>query len=583
MNNLCIKLSIIAVSGIMLCGCKKSKPELSKIDSWNKMILENTLNTQGASALEENSGQSADLLSVGISMAVNNEDLAKLIKEGVVPRSVSGNLVTAELPLNKLMKITGYPFVEKVKIFERKHRQFEFPKNVENKLFIGVIDVGFGFNHKNFKNRIFSFWDQQTESITTGTEIQGLNYGVEYGEKDILRNFYEKGYSNIDRHGSFCSLIAGGNNLGWLFDKSDLEPSEFGAVHSPMIIVQTSTDEGDVIDALHYIKKKSQKYKARCVINLSYSNHTGAHNGTSMLTKAIDNLVSDSCLIIASSGNYGNSLIHNSQQLKQNTEVPFFVSKKLPVLNVNHGIYLNSYYDKNRNVTVSLYANDTLVGSAEKGTWENIKLPGGGFVSLINGVSESAGDKTEVLAVIQKQYNPKSDTNILGVWQMKLETDDAGPGRIDTWIGSSVGYNCNFASKKQCSVTSSNLCSASKVLSVGGYYGSGDSLLLDKESSRGQIKERGQIVHAMAPYSLYIPRQNDTIKMSGTSFSAPLLTRTIAKIWEQYPHVKGSDIMEYLNYKAIAFNKENASRYCPAPYETVSWWNIQRHFSQLKE
>ena len=326
---------------IFIVSCQK-KPNISKLDSWNNIVMSNIIKSVNIDALSPIEQK----LNVAIKMTINAINIKTLYQEGIEPRTILQNVVTAEVPLNKLLKLTTYDFIKAIKIYDKRHEIIPFPDSINTKLFIGIIDAGFGFHKDYFSNRIFSYWDQTASTFSSGTNIPGLNYGVEYGRTDIIKRFYDEGFQRLGLHGSFCSLLAGGNKFSSHFKNIDNEQSS--NVTAPLIIVETTKDEGDIIDAINYIKKKSQLYNSKCVINLSESKHNGAHDGTSFLAKAINDMISDSCLIVVSSGNDGALNIHNDQKFKDSTSVDFIISKASETSLNKKGIYINSYYNKNK-------------------------------------------------------------------------------------------------------------------------------------------------------------------------------------------------------------------------------------------
>jgi hypothetical protein len=552
-------------------GCN-NHPNISKIDSWNNMVVQKIMKFTNINKLQE----VTDRLNVIIEMSVNERNLRALKARGIYPRSILKDLITADVPLNKLLEITSLEFVKSIRILDKRHELINFPDTINTSLFIGIIDVGFGFNPDFFGNRVFSFWDQTNSSGYTGTNIEGLKYGVEYGNNDINRLFYERGDRRMELHGSFCSLLAAGNNL-WFFNK--IKDSEFGEVSSPLIIVNTTKDEGDIIDAISYIRDKSRQYKSKCVINLSYSNHNGAHDGSSYLAKAIDNIVSDSCLIVVSSGNDGESLIHNNQMLKDSISIDFNISAN-NTISFKKGIYIHTYYKDSKDVTVYLYSpTEKCIGQTKKGEWNNWLVKDLGNFTCTNGLSNNTNHLKDILLVFEPGKGLSNDL-LSGNWKMILVSKDTTISEVNSWIISHDGFDVQFNSKENCKITSSDICGASQIISVGGFSIRNDSLVLTSPTGKSYSTNNSVSPNIIAPFTINFKNNNKSA--DGTSFSAPLVVRTIAKIWEKYPNVKGGNIREYLKNNILIFNDSDYTRNRNINYNPINWNEIDNHFKTLK-
>lgn len=559
--------SFITLLSIIITGCLNHY-DISKIDSWNNMVLQNILKSSNVKELQK----VTDKLNVIIEMSVSETNIRALTARGIALRSVLNDVITADVPLNKLLEITSLDFVKSIKILDKRHDLTSFPDTINTSLFIGIIDVGFGFNPDFFGNRIFSFWDQTNSSGYTGTNIEGLEYGVEYGNADINRLFYERGDRRMELHGSFCSLLAGGNNLWFL---NGIKDTEFGIVSSPLIIVNTSKDEGDIIDAIRYIRDISRQYKSKCVINLSYSNHNGAHDGSSYLSKAIDNIVTDSCLLVVSSGNDGELLIQNNQKLKDSISIDFNIYSDSGNLN-KKGIYIHTYYNDSKDVTARLYSPDEkYIGQARKGEWNNWEVNELGSFTCTNGISVNTYPLKDILLVFTPAEGLRNDI-LSGNWKLKLVSKDTMISEVNSWIISHDGFDVQFNSRENCKITSSDICGASQIISVGGYSIKHDSLFVAPPTGKNIEANSTISPNIIAPFTINF--KNTDKSADGTSFSAPLVVRTIAKIWEKYPNVSGREIREYLNNKILIFNESDYQKIPNMEYKPIVWNDIDNHF-----
>ena len=111
-------------------------------------------------------------------------------------------------------------------------------------------------------------------------------------------------------------------------------------------------------------------------------------------------------------------------------------------------------------------------------------------------------------------------------WKLIFKNKDSDSIEINSWIVSQQGFTCKFKTKDNCKITSSDLCSASKVISVGGYVVNKDSLLLSSHTGKGIMSNSVNSPSCISPFNIEISNNKSA---DGTSFSAPLIVRTITK------------------------------------------------------
>lgn len=567
---------------LFICSCTP-KYDVSKLDCWNNITMNRVISSGNLYSIN----QIAEKLNVSIKMDVQPDRIQKLTELGVEPRSVTNNVITAEVPLNKLLKITEFDWVKAIKIYETRHNFIGLPDSVNTKLFIGVIDDGFGFNKDIFSDRVFSYWDQTIKSKTAGTSIPGLNYGIEYSKLDIQRKLYSQGMDRMGLHGSFCAMLAAGNNLSGYV--KNIDKDEFGTVESPLIVVQTTKDEGDIIDAIYYVKEISRKYNAKCVINLSESKHSGAHDGTSFLAQSINNLISDSCLIVVSSGNDGNACLHNRHTVLDSAAIEFSIAESPFTNSFKNGYYLHGYYNKSNDIEVKLMSPKKTYDYVKKGEWKDY-VDGNTRITIANGISKDMTTSTrDIMIVCEPRLNNSTDdyqkdvinSQMVGDWKIVLRNRNSADTVVfNSWIVSQLGYSGEFKSKEDCFITSSDLCSAPKIISVGGYSTKNDSLFLSPFSSKSLVDGKLSLPNCLAPFEIHMEKSGKSA--DGTSFSAPLVVRTIAKIWESYPELPGSKIKEFLKNKIIVFDGTDYFAKTGLDHTIVNWKDIDLNFKNNK-
>ncbi len=182
---------------------------------------------------------------------------------------------------------------------------------------IGVTDWGFDYSSPNFydtllqNTRILSAWDQFK---TSGPHPAGFNYGTEYNTQSEFiaagsdtANIYSYG-----THGTHVAGIAGGSGAGTV--------NRGMAFESQFLMATFLVDEGAVLDAWLWMYDKSQSEGKRLVINMSWGlYHTGALDGTSLLSQALDNYTNQGVVFVTSAGNNGDENFHIKHNFASDT------------------------------------------------------------------------------------------------------------------------------------------------------------------------------------------------------------------------------------------------------------------------
>lgn len=182
---------------------------------------------------------------------------------------------------------------------------------------IGIIDDGLAFANANVRDRIKYYWDQETDRReTTSPPPESLfDYGRELGPYEPTR---PASYSRINEWISGAT-IAGVIDEEATYAKAKMPQLRRRVTHgaavasiatagqntASVVCVQlpatTTMDTSGaslgafVLDGLHYILYRADQVTASVnspvVVNLSYGDMAGPHDGTSMLESAIDDLV----------------------------------------------------------------------------------------------------------------------------------------------------------------------------------------------------------------------------------------------------------------------------------------------------
>lgn len=184
---------------------------------------------------------------------------------------------------------------------------------------VAVIDSGITYYNRDFRNadgttRIQYLWDQVLGREFDAAQInEALQTGSRQAAEQLVPSIDTSG------HGTAVAGIAAGNG-------GEGGPVYAGvARESELIIVRLGSPRADsfprtteLMRALTYVVKKAVELAMPVAVNLSFGNTYGAHNGTSLLERFIDNVSEiGRSVICVGSGNEGASGGHVGGSLRR--------------------------------------------------------------------------------------------------------------------------------------------------------------------------------------------------------------------------------------------------------------------------
>lgn len=183
---------------------------------------------------------------------------------------------------------------------------------------VAVIDSGISYYNRDFRRpdgttRIYSLWDQVIGREYSQEEINAaLAAGSRQAAEQIVPSIDTSG------HGTAVAGIAAGNG-------GDRGAAYAGvARESDILVVRLGSPRTDsfprtteLMRALTYVVKKAVELRMPVAVNLSFGNTYGAHNGSSLLERFIDNVSEiGRTVICVGSGNEGASGGHLGGSLR---------------------------------------------------------------------------------------------------------------------------------------------------------------------------------------------------------------------------------------------------------------------------
>lgn len=256
-------------------------------------------------------------------------DLSAVSGLGFRPVTTIGEIATGTIPLNRLRQLAEHPDIVAVEGSSSFKDETAGNLNAIHLLspatgsrvipgrgrgaLVGFIDSGFDLTHPCFcdssgKTRIVAAWDQLNLNGAAGSPPEGFDYGVEYRREAIDgylsegRTLLMKNHPDAGRHGTQVASVAAGSAA----PGSDCEGV---ASEAELVFVTHRNDtpiggSAFVIDAIGYVLKQARALGKPAVINLSQGDNLGAHDGSSLLEKAIDLYAErEGTLVVNSAGN----------------------------------------------------------------------------------------------------------------------------------------------------------------------------------------------------------------------------------------------------------------------------------------
>lgn len=409
---------------------------------------------------------------------------------------------------------------------------------------VAVIDSGIDYKNTVFrdrsgKTRIEYIWDQTDNS---GTPPEGYDRGTLYTKEDI-DNAISTGVSlrtrDLSGHGTAVASVAAGNfadsktgNVG-IATKSQIIAVKLG---NPFRNSFPKTSE--LMQAIDFSVRKSLELNMPIVINISFGNNYGSHDGTSLIEQYINSVsgIGRNSIVIGM-GNEGASAGHYTGKVENNKryEVQVAVGEFEPTLNIQ--MWKN-------------YSDEFLI--------EFISPSGRSTGTLgVTGVSTRYqlgatniyvyyGEPTP-FSVAQEIYIdliPRDTYIESGIYRIIITPLKITTGEFDMWLPVESAINDTRFLGASPEVTITTPATVVNAISVGA-YNSYTGAYADF-SGRGYLRENNLIKpDIVAPgVNIRAATATGTELFSGTSFATPVVSGSVALMME-WGIVRGNDLYLY--------------------------------------
>lgn len=424
-------------------------------------------------------------------------------------------------------------------------------------ILLAVIDSGIDYTNRNFRNadgstRILSLWDQTVspdaekgffppKGFVTGTEFTREQINAVLREADPLRQYELVPSRDSSGHGTAVAGIAAGaaaNVTGGTANNN----YEGVAPESELLIVKLGTPREDsfprtteMMRAVTYVVRKAQSINRPVAINLSFGNTYGAHDGSSLLERFLDNAAEiGRTVICVGSGNEGASAGHREGRVNVGETAATELS--VGAYETAFSVQLWKTYTDVFRITLRSPGGQEFSFSTEKGgeiTWKAERT------RILIYVGEPSP-----YAVEQEIYFDFIPENLYispGIWSFLIGTQEK-ESSFYFYLPSQAARNQNtrfFEPNPNLTLTIPS--TASKVITVGAYDSTYDAYAdFSGRGYRYAERDIGLLAAGAAKPDLAAPGVNITApdiyggyrSFTGTSFATPFVTGAAALLME---------------------------------------------------
>ncbi|MDO5522048.1 MAG: S8 family peptidase [bacterium] len=424
---------------------------------------------------------------------------------------------------------------------------------------VAIIDSGIDFTHPDFLNedgttRILELWDQ----TIPGKPPTGYQIGTVYDQaaineaiktKDLVTGLRKVESIDTTGHGTHVAGIACGNGRASKGAYRGVAPQ------SDMLIVKLGSSSNqfipkttELIQGIDYCVRTAIKLLKPLVINLSFGNNYGSHDGNSLLEQYIDQVSNQWKMVFAiGTGNEGASGRHTRATVKQGAE--FTIAFAVPTTELAFSMQIwKNYVD---DITIEVIS------------------PSGarsGRLKKLLDKQEFVLDTTKILVYyaeprpsnqaqqIYMEFIPEQSYLGVGQWRIMLYGEKIVDGVVDFWMptSSNLVSNAKFL-KPTPELTLTIPSTASRAISVGAYDAysksyanfSGRGYLRGLNVVKPDLVAPGVNIMSAAPNGGYASR-------SGTSMATPFVSGAAALMMEwgivrgNDPYLYGEKVKAYL-------------------------------------
>ena len=472
-----------------------------------------------------------------------------------------------------------------------------------NGVLVGIIDTGIDYLNSQFINeddttRIFKIWDQ---TIQTGKIPKDMVLGSEYDYVEINKAIQEKinggdPYNIVPTkdfigHGTNIANLIGGRgenkeiigaapNCNFVVVKlkeANKEYLDYFCTNGSDIPKYANTE---ILLALKYIFNVAKETGKPMVIYLPLGTNTGAHDGTSIIERYIDDISkSRGIVVITTTGNQGDTDTHTRGKLNKNGDIGQI---ELKIGKNQENLRFEIWIKKPDKYALSIISPsgeviDKIPAKLKNAT--KLKFVYEGTVMIIEQFipEEVTGDQR--ILIIAKNIKE-------GIWNFKLIGDSVVEGRYDAWLPQRqlLDEGTKFLNPNQFSTLS--IPSTARRAITTSFYNQNNNSIVAK-AGRGYTRD-GRIkpditVGGVSAKTINI--DGSIVEITGASVGGAILAGCCALIM-QWGIVDGNDLTLYSN-KMVTYLIRGASKRQGDSYPNEKWGygmiNMTGVFDSIRE
>lgn len=415
---------------------------------------------------------------------------------------------------------------------------------------VGIVDSGIDYTLDDFRNedgstRVIALWDQSLDARGEEKVPEPYDRGVEYSREELndelLGESIQVRSRDTSGHGTAVAGIAAGSGAVY----------RGVAPESELIIVKMDNPQRDgfprtteLMLGIDYVIRKAMELGRPVAVNVSFGNTYGAHNGTSLLERYIDDISGVwKSVICVGSGNEASSAGHTSGILQEDEEeeIEFAVQENQP----SFGVQIWKEYVDEVEISI-IFPSGVRVGPIQEVLGSQEFTIGQTQILMYYGEPAPYSTSQEIYL----DFIPVRDYVDSGVWRIELRPGKIVSGRYDLWLPSEAALNRGTAFLFPTDNTTLTIPStASRVITVGAY----DALTFSYADFSGRGGEGKPDLVAPGVDVTTVVSGGGYASFSGTSFATPFVTGSAALLMEwgivrgNDPYLYGEKVKAYLH------------------------------------
>lgn len=457
---------------------------------------------------------------------------------------------------------------------------------------LAVIDTGIDYRSNLFRNadgttRIWDLWDQvlSPDEARGFLPPEGFAQGVAFSRQQINEALFAGTDAlqllpsmDVSGHGTAVASVAAGY-AG--------EPAFRGvATQSPLLIVRLGNTQAEgfpkttqLMRAITWCQRKAAEYGMPLCVNLSFGNTYGAHNGTSILERFMDNAAqigrTSICVGSGNEGSTGGHVARAIQKGEQRTEI-LSVGSYESALSVQ--IWL-SPMDTYQIVIITPTGNRVTIDAGEPAGTRKVVYDGTQLLIYVGAANPYAANK-EIYVEMLPAYGNRYIAS--GEWQFVFTGVRTATGEYAMYLPSQEARGTQTFFLNPTPQQTYTIPSTSAAVITVGAYDSGSERYADFSgrgtyyvNSSNRLSDFGNVKPDLVAPGVnlsVIGPEDQRLIVSGTSYATPFVTGACALMMEQGivrgidPYCYGEKLKAYLRMGAKPIRGESIY-----PNERVGW------------